>query len=69
MANAPVMLVAGPNVPAKNIDEFIALLKRNPGKYSYGGSGVGSTLHFAGELIKQRAGVHMTHLPIEVPRH
>ena len=63
VANAPVMLVAGPNVPAKNIDEFIAVLKRNPGKYSYGSSGVGSTLHFAGELIKQRVGVHMTHIP------
>lgn len=63
VANAPVMLVAGPNVPAKNVDEFVALLKRNPGKYSYGSSGVGSTLHFAGELIKQRAGVHMTHIP------
>lgn len=63
VATAPVMLVAGPKVPAKNVDEFIALLKRNPGKYSYGSSGVGSTLHFAGELIKQRAGVFMTHIP------
>lgn len=63
VANAPVLLAAGPNVPTKNIDEFVALVKRHPGKYSYGSSGVGSTLHFAGELIKQRAGLHMTHIP------
>ncbi|WP_028605227.1 Bug family tripartite tricarboxylate transporter substrate binding protein [Ottowia thiooxydans] len=63
VATAPVMLVAGPKIPVKNTEEFIALLKRNPGKYSYGSSGVGSTLHFAGELIKQRAGVFMTHIP------
>ncbi|MCJ0763609.1 Bug family tripartite tricarboxylate transporter substrate binding protein [Variovorax terrae] len=63
VAYAPVMLVAGPKVPVKNIDEFVTLVKRNPGKYSYGSSGVGSTLHFAGELIKQRAGLFMTHIP------
>ena len=63
VANAPVLLVAGPKVNVKNLDEFFALVKRNPGKYSYGSSGVGSTLHFAGELIKQRAGVFMTHIP------
>ena len=44
-------------------DEVIALVKRSPGKYSYGSSGVGSTLHFAGELFKQKAGVYMTHSP------
>ena len=63
IANAPVLLVAGPKVGVKNLDEFIALVKRSPGKYSYGSSGVGSTLHFAGELVKQRAGVFMTHIP------
>lgn len=63
VATAPVLLVAGPKMNVKNLDEFFALLKRNPGKHSYGSSGVGSTLHFAGELIKQRAGVFMTHIP------
>jgi tripartite-type tricarboxylate transporter receptor subunit TctC len=63
IATAPVLLVAGPKAGVRNLDEFIALVKKNPGKYSYGSSGVGSTLHFAGELIKQRAGLFMTHIP------
>ena len=63
VAHAPVLLVAGPQMKVKNIDEFIALVKARPGNYSYGSSGVGSTLHFAGELVKQRAGVFMTHIP------
>jgi tripartite-type tricarboxylate transporter receptor subunit TctC len=63
IATAPVLLVASPRTGVKTLDEFIALVKRNPGKYSYGSSGVGSTLHFAGELIKQRAGIFLTHIP------
>jgi len=63
IATAPVLLVAAPRAGVKNLDEFIALVKRSPGKYSYGSSGVGSTLHFAGELIKQRAGIFLTHIP------
>lgn len=63
IATAPVLLVAGPKTGVKNLDEFIALAKRDPGKYSYGSSGVGSTLHFAGELVKQRAGIFLTHIP------
>ncbi|CAN7492224.1 tripartite tricarboxylate transporter substrate-binding protein [Acidovorax sp. LjRoot66] len=63
IATAPVLLVAGPKTGVKTLAEFIDLAKRNPGKFSYGSSGVGSTLHFAGELIKQRAGIFMTHIP------
>jgi tripartite-type tricarboxylate transporter receptor subunit TctC len=63
IATAPVLLVASPRTGVKNLDQFFALVKAHPGKYSYGSSGVGSTLHFAGELIKQRAGVFLTHIP------
>lgn len=63
IATAPVLLMAGPKAGVKTLAEFIEVTKRNPGKYSYGSSGVGSTLHFAGELIKQRAGIFMTHIP------
>ena len=63
IATAPVLLVAGPRTGVRTLDEFIALVRKSPGKYSYGSSGVGSTLHFAGELIKQRAGVFMVHIP------
>lgn len=63
IATAPVLLVASPRTGVKSLAEFIDVTKRNPGKFSYGSSGVGSTLHFAGELIKQRAGIFMTHIP------
>jgi tripartite-type tricarboxylate transporter receptor subunit TctC len=63
ISTAPVVLAVGPKLAVKNTDELIQLLKKNPGKYSYGSSGVGSSLHFAGELFKQKAGVFMTHIP------
>ena len=62
-ALAPNMWVAGAHVPAKNIEEFVALVKKNPGKYSYGSPGIGSTPHFSGELIKKTAGLFITHIP------
>jgi tripartite-type tricarboxylate transporter receptor subunit TctC len=63
IATAPVVLVAGPKAGVKTLAEMIDAAKRQPGKFSYGSSGVGSTLHFAGELLKQRAGIFMTHIP------
>lgn len=63
VATAPILLVAHPRMAVKTVDEFIQLATRNPGKYSYGSSGVGSTLHFAGALIEQDAGVSLTHIP------
>jgi tripartite-type tricarboxylate transporter receptor subunit TctC len=59
----PLVLVANPDVPAKNLGELIALLKANPGKYSYGSSGVGTMPHLAGELFKSMAGVDVVHVP------
>ena len=46
-------------VPARNAEEFIALLKKEPGRYRYGGSGPGSALHLSGELFCQRTGTKM----------
>ncbi|WP_119157896.1 Bug family tripartite tricarboxylate transporter substrate binding protein, partial [Caldimonas tepidiphila] len=63
IATAPEMLVASPKTGVKNLNEFFALVKASPGKFNYGSSGVGSTLHFATELIKQRAGIFLTHIP------
>ncbi len=63
IATAPVLLVAGPKAGVKTLAELIDAAKRQPGKFSYGSSGVGSTLHFAGELVKQRAGIFITHIP------
>lgn len=63
IATAPVLLVVGPRAAVKTLPELIELARRKPGQLSYGSSGVGSTLHFAGELLKQRAGIFMTHIP------
>ncbi len=59
---APVMIVS-PTLPAKDLREFIALLKENPGKYSYASSGRGTAVHLAELLFLQKAGVDMLHIP------
>jgi tripartite-type tricarboxylate transporter receptor subunit TctC len=63
VATFPNMLVVHPSVPAKSVPEFIALLKANPGKYNFSSSGVGSSIHLAGELFKLMSGTEMTHVP------
>ncbi len=52
-----------PSVPATSMQEFIAYAKANPGKLNYSSAGVGNTLHLAGELLKYRAGIDLTHVP------
>ena len=63
IASQPMVLVASQGAGVKNIDEFMAKVRQNPGKFSYGSSGVGTSLHLAGEMVKQRAGLYMTHIP------
>ena len=64
----PLIVVVNPDLPAKDLRELIALLKANPGKYSYGSSGVGTMPHLAGELFKSMAGVDVVHVPIAAIR-
>ncbi|TAL87917.1 MAG: tripartite tricarboxylate transporter substrate binding protein [Candidimonas sp.] len=59
----PEVLVVNNKVPANNLPELIKYLKQNPGKDSFGSSGVGSIGHVAGELFKLRAGVNIFHVP------
>ena len=59
----PLVLVVNPDLPAKDLGELVRLLKANPGKYSYGSSGVGTMPHLAGELFKSMAGVDVVHVP------
>ena len=59
----PNMLVVNLDLPAKDLPELIALLKKNPGKYSYASAGSGTTLHLSGELFKIKAGVDILHVP------
>ena len=63
IASQPMVLVASTKSGVKNVDQFMTLVKSNPGKYSYGSSGVGTALHLAGEMIKDQGGLFMTHIP------
>lgn len=62
-ATQPNVLLVHPSVPATNVREFIALLKANPDKYSFGSAGNGTSQHISGELFKTLAGVKMQHIP------
>jgi tripartite-type tricarboxylate transporter receptor subunit TctC len=57
------VLVVHPSIAAKSVKELIALAKSQPGKLSYGSSGVGGAGHLAGVLFDQLAGTQMTHVP------
>lgn len=59
----PGVLVVHPGVAAKDLREFVALLKAQPGKISYGSPGNGTQGHLLGEQLKQVAGIEMTHVP------
>ncbi len=63
LGDATLIMVAHPSVPVKNMKELIALAKAKPGTLSYGTSGTGGTPHLAGELLNQRAGITLTHIP------
>ena len=63
VARGPYLWMVRPSVPAKNLQEFIAWAKANPGKVNYGSPGQGSVHHLAGELFKRAAGIDMLHVP------
>ncbi|MBS0341851.1 MAG: tripartite tricarboxylate transporter substrate binding protein BugE [Proteobacteria bacterium] len=63
LAATPNVLAVNPNFPAKNYEEFIAELKRNPGKYSYSSSGTGGIGHLLMELYKSLTNTFITHIP------
>ncbi|MDP9893898.1 tripartite-type tricarboxylate transporter receptor subunit TctC [Variovorax boronicumulans] len=64
LANVPQVVVINPKrVQANTIQEFIALVKRNPGKFNYGSAGSGTSHHLAGELFKLQTGTFITHIP------
>lgn len=59
----PMVLVGNKNLPAKNIEQLLALARSEPGKLSYASSGVGTPLNLAGELLKQQGRVDIAHIP------
>lgn len=63
IAATPNIIVVHPSFPAKNYNDLLMELKRNPGKYSYSSAGMGSYGHLLTELWKSVAGVYVTHIP------
>lgn len=63
IASQPMVLVASQKSGVKTVEQFLSLVKKNPGKFSYGSSGVGTALHLAGEMVKEKDGLFMTHIP------
>ena len=59
----PNAIVVNPQVPANNLAELIALLKKEPGKLSYGSDGNGTASHLGMEILKSKANVQLTHIP------
>ena len=62
-ATVPLVLVVNPGVPAKNLQEFVAYARANPGKLNYASSGTGTITHLAGALFATQMGLQMQHVP------
>ena len=63
VASTPNVLVVNPSLPVRDVQEFIAYAKANPGKLNFGSGSTGSAGHLAGELFDTLAGVKMVHVP------
>jgi tripartite-type tricarboxylate transporter receptor subunit TctC len=62
-----VMLVVNPSVPARTLQEYIALARSKPGQMFYASSGVGGPNHLAGEIFNRMTGLKITHVPYQGP--
>ena len=63
LATVPIVLMVHPSLPVKNVQELVALAKARPGTLNFGSSGIGSTNHLAGELLKRMTGIDIVHVP------
>ncbi|TAG32919.1 MAG: tripartite tricarboxylate transporter substrate binding protein [Polaromonas sp.] len=63
IGTTPMAFVAGPQTGVKNMLDALALAKRNPGKFNFASSGMGTSLHVAGELLNLKAGTSIKHVP------
>jgi tripartite-type tricarboxylate transporter receptor subunit TctC len=62
-AVAPIVLMVHPSVPARDVQELIALAKKAPGAINFASAGIGTTNHLSGELFKSMANVEIVHVP------
>lgn len=63
MASTTYVLVAAASVPAKNFDEFVSMLRANPGKYTFASSGTGATAHLVAEAFNASTGIKASQVP------
>ncbi|MBV9189689.1 MAG: tripartite tricarboxylate transporter substrate binding protein [Betaproteobacteria bacterium] len=63
VGSGPAIVLANPSIPPKTLGELIAYAKAHPNEIKYGSSGVGGTVHLAGELMSQLTGIQMVHVP------
>lgn len=63
VGSSAAVLVCAAGVPARNLREFVALVKAAPGKHTFGSTGAGSIPHIAGEMFNRAAGVQLLHVP------
>ena len=63
VAATPLILVAHPSFPANNLMELVALVAAKPERFAFGSFGIGSSAHFAGEMLNYAAGIRMSHVP------
>jgi tripartite-type tricarboxylate transporter receptor subunit TctC len=63
LVEVPFVVIVPPTLPAKTLQEFIALAKKEPGKYNFSSAGVASTTFLAGETLRQAADIKLVHVP------
>jgi tripartite-type tricarboxylate transporter receptor subunit TctC len=63
LVSIPLVLLVNPDLPIKSLPELLKYARERPGQLSFGSSGIGSSLHLAGELLKNMTGIQMTHVP------
>ncbi len=61
----PLIIVAHPSLPVRNVKDVVALARKNPGKLNYGTAGHGTTNHLVGALLSHTAGIKMEHVPFK----
>jgi len=62
-ATAPIVLIVNPGLPAHNVQELIALARKQPGQINFASAGIGTTNHLSGELFKSMANIDIVHVP------
>ena len=67
ICDVPNILVVNNNQPVKSLKEFVEYAKNNPGKLNFGSTGIGSSMHLAGELFMGETGAKMVHVPYNAP--